>query len=630
MTPLPHAAAFMRLAAVLCIILTSLAAPPTWGLINPTFTPVDLVRRSDCVARIELGPLTGRDVVPLRVTELHQGAAPGITELALDAGDGDFMRELRGVLGDQRVPALLFAGDYSAASAKEAGDFDQQPVGAVLVGNTWFGLSREGDRLRLNADPLELKTVWAGGDASLALAVRYILADPRADVPTHAGPPWASSVLAASPGDSAQRLLAIDLAPAGQPAKPCLHVLASQGDRLYALTPGATPLTDLTESLGLTSRSRLAAWGDFNGDGRWDLASVDDHALTLHLADSEGRFSPAPAAAVPLADRGVAITVLAGATPGRSALALVTRDRLLLVTFGDDLKPTIIPLPRLPDSPPPSACVAADFDADGRTDLACADGQGVVLYRGADAASFAPPVRIASMELNGAVAALLPADFDADGRLDLAIVGDMGTVVLDNRGADGWGSGMAGSGELPYNAKPEANGASITDLNADGRTDLAIAYRGMLPQFYFNRGFRCFGYAVGLEPRSDTLDATATLRAGQRDLIMMPVTAASAADALVLDRDGKLWLLRRKEAAAPTPTLTVALPPGIAGPVSVVAHDGVRCLGARVAAPGQPARFAKPAKGPLVLTWRTADGVEHTRKVIVLGPTRTTLSDVGP
>jgi hypothetical protein len=126
----------------------------------------------------------------------------------------------------------------------------------------------------------------------------------------------------------------------------------------------------------------------------------------------------------------------------------------------------------------PSRCIlAADFDGDGRRDLVAADtgnsgeGNRVSLLRNTGA-SFAAAVHFVA---GPGPVGLAAADFDGDGRLDLAVanyglVGQGSTVsLLRNDGAGGFVAAVS------YPSGPGPWKLSAGDLDGDGDVDLAVA-----------------------------------------------------------------------------------------------------------------------------------------------------------
>jgi hypothetical protein len=180
----------------------------------------------------------------------------------------------------------------------------------------------------------------------------------------------------------------------------------------------------------------------------------------------------------------------------------------------------------------------------------------------------------------------------------------------------------AETGEPAYLSRPNIVAATTTDINADGREDFVLLYSNMGAHFYFNRGFRCFGYSIELELGDAELDGTDAAADGQQALAVADFDGKGGPQVVVVTAEGQVWYLTGTPENPPAMGLHVALPAGMPGPVTVTAVDGTRALGARVARHGQPAYFGKVNRGPLALTWRDAAGKEHSHRVIVLGPTR--------
>jgi hypothetical protein len=172
---------------------------------------------------------------------------------------------------------------------------------------------------------------------------------------------------------------------------------------------------------------------------------------------------------------------------------------------GDSLEsapsPAVVPsatvacLPRLPGWPLlptgswPRAVVSADFDADGRVDLAVANHYShtltVLFNQGAGRftrASFGP-----FQEPNGLVAA----DFDGDGKPDLAVSNwQDGVWVLKNSGGRAFGTPSAYPASLP-------SALAAGDLNSDGRADLVVSeYSSGNVLVLLNSGTGTFGPAL--------------------------------------------------------------------------------------------------------------------------------------
>jgi hypothetical protein len=168
-------------------------------------------------------------------------------------------------------------------------------------------------------------------------------------------------------------------------------------------------------------------WGDFDGDGKPDLAvtNYDGNNVTVLLGNGAGGFSPA--AGSPIA---------VGTHPFYLALG--------------------------------------DFNGDGHSDLAVpnAGSNNVTILLGTGSGGFDPapgsPLAVGSIPTAVAVG-----DFDADGHQDLAVTdsGSNDVAVLLGSG-DGTFSPAAGS---PVAAGTTPYFVAAGDLNGDGQPDLAVA-----------------------------------------------------------------------------------------------------------------------------------------------------------
>ena len=179
------------------------------------------------------------------------------------------------------------------------------------------------------------------------------------------------------------------------------------------------------------------------------------------------------------------------------------------------------------------------------------------------------------------------------------------------------------SGEAAYITKPMAFGGLTCDVNNDGRQDFLVHYANRPPQVFFNRGFRSFGHAHGLDVQENELLAKA--EQGTRAAAVADLNRDGAQDMVVVLPDGEVWAFFRQAPAGAAPSLAVALPADgpLTGPVTVTGWQAKRCLGAwNVVRGTAEAFFAPEVKGPITVRWTPPGGKAQEKKVIVLKPTR--------
>jgi hypothetical protein len=591
-------------------------ASSAWALINPNYTPVDLINQSQTIVRVELtvgegGRLEIGDHKNLK------GQAPDELALEIDRTSPTVARHLANAVDKDKKSALLFLGDFSAASsgAAPAGGGDTL-LGLLHVDVTWFALKLEGKKLVLADDKLDMKAVWAGSNAMLEQIVDYVQNDYRADVPVKVGIQWASDLKVADVAGKVHACMAVELF---EPGKPCLWILAETGDRLYRAGVDGK-LNDVTDQTGLVSKSRCAACGDLDGDGRTDLACSDGSRIEVFYMRHSGGLEAKP---VDVELPGECIGLAAIPSGGKTGLLVSTTAMPMLVTPATDNRWNVTQLGEpIEDLGKARPCLAADFDGDGICDVVRPHSSGVWFHKG-EPDGFAAAARAGEAALGDSTAAPFLGDFDADGLLDIVVPRPSCCSLLVNLGGGRFRDTLREAGEVEYNSlQSETVAGSWCDLNNDGRQEFVLFSPNVGFQPYFNRGFRCFGYAPEIDAQNTSLSAARAARLGQQAGVVADFNADGGQDLALVTADGQVWILWRDVTKGRKLGVSVSLGAAEPGPINVIGFDGTRCLGAQPVAAGAAGFFCRRTKGPIKLRWQTEPGTWQDRQVIVLGPTQ--------
>src|SRR5215472_7060218 len=230
------------------------------------------------------------------------------------------------------------------------------------------------------------------------------------------------------------------------------------------------------QSLSASDRPRSVAVGDFNGDGKLDLAVAGGFVSVL-LGNGDGTFQAAVhfgpgGSSVALGDfNGDEKLDLAVAYPGTVPHYFGSVSVLLGNGDGSFQEPQ-----RVAGGISPLSVAVGDFNGDGALDVAVANdfsspGTGgfvSVLLGNGDGSFRAAPSFVAG----GILASVAVGDFNGDGALDLAVADSAGVSVL------------MGNGDGRFQATPsfdagfQPHSVVVGDFNGDGALDLAVANLG--------------------------------------------------------------------------------------------------------------------------------------------------------
>jgi len=219
--------------------------------------------------------------------------------------------------------------------------------------------------------------------------------------------------------------------------------------------------------------------GDFNADGNADVVAVSSQdGVGVFLGQGNGAFAAPVNLAADPEPRSVALADLnSDGRPDIVSASIYGNGVGVFLNQGNGAFAPRVGYSTTWDGEPstvsPDLVTIADFNGDGRLDLAKV-GYYVppAIFYGQGNGTFAAATYLNGYEYSRAVAS---GDFNADGKIDLAIVNEVSLVgqtgrvtILMNQG-----NGIFAAG-VHYALDSKSNAMTVADLNADGKLDLAI------------------------------------------------------------------------------------------------------------------------------------------------------------
>ena len=224
------------------------------------------------------------------------------------------------------------------------------------------------------------------------------------------------------------------------------------------------------------------AVADVNGDGDLDLVTANggdaNNSVGVMLGNPDGTFGRAALFVANQAPQGAAVGDFNGdgwadvATAGTFNPVGVTMDfGNVAVLFGNG-DGTLAAPRTLPSGIDPSATVIADFTGDGKPDVAVAINdvqfQGATVFPNAGDGTFGAGLRTAA---SSSPTGLGTADFNHDGKPDLAVLTGSGVSIFLGNGD----AGATFAAPVSYAVAGTPTWVAVADFNNDGWADLVVA-----------------------------------------------------------------------------------------------------------------------------------------------------------
>ena len=593
---------------------------PAWALINPKFSPVQLTEQATVIAELQFQSAKDRKITAV-VKRVLKGELSAKTIL-FDLATSTFKEQIPKIesvfVNSSNAPVVLCAVQADDAPAGDGQIYEKAFL--HINGEEWVTFYKAQGTSSWNMEEIniDMRETWNGGSDMLLKCMEYILqAKETADVPCEEGVNWIREIRKCGRVNgvvhSAVPVVVTD------DGRLALYVASEGGDALFEYDAAGRNLKNTTAAHKLSVKSKLAALGDMNADGRLDLVSFDGEAVTVFLQDAQGVFAPgARLGKAELKAECVSLAVIDCGRQGHLGVVIGTKTSTLLWIPDETGTQRVVNLngADLPDPAMGAAgrCLVGDLDGDSIPDILQLFTNGSLVFKGKALSQFEPP-KPCTVALGKGGSDAFFGDFDADGLLDICTPGNA-TELWNNHGNFEFVPVMRFTGELSYTGT-DATGGMTCDVNNDGRQDLILSYAGSSPLIFFNRGFRSFGVAKRLTfNQQDLPDANKGIQAccwGDFD-------GDGIQELAMILKNGEIAVLSLENGAGYGRCLRVGLSGKgrFLGPLTVTGYSKDRCLGAwNVVAGASEAFLGLPEAGQLTLRWKLPGGTPQEKSFII-------------
>ncbi len=224
--------------------------------------------------------------------------------------------------------------------------------------------------------------------------------------------------------------------------------------------------------------AQFGAVDDLDGDGNLDvIVNSGNNTFTVFLGKGDGTFKAPVTVSTGASMVFFADSFITADVNGDKKQDIVTSEGLVLLGQGDGMTFTAAPQKAFPATTGGSdqglGIVAADFNADGKLDLATCDGRAIRIYPGNGDGTFKTGQAYSTIGNRGLI---FPTDLDGDGNLDL-VTGFVGNGMYSGDDfLENYTYALMGNGDGTFQGAPslgvQYNGSNLADLNGNGRPDL--------------------------------------------------------------------------------------------------------------------------------------------------------------